>query len=143
LPLGRGVFVPSSVPGAYRITVRRITAASGACLTTETLAMDAAALPLRVLRANSLHCWTLDVAAGEWLEIRNQQVFDGATGTISLRAPDGRVLASDPYGAAAGPIMYRCRYTTRGPAAAPYFTQCPTKQSVTVRRCLIGELCAT
>lgn len=93
----------SSVPGAYRITVRRITAASGACLTTETLAMDAAALPLRVLRANSLHCWTLDVAAGEWLEIRNQQVFDGATGTISLRAPDGRVLASDPYGAAAGP----------------------------------------
>lgn len=92
----------SSVPGAYRITVRRITAASGGCLTTEALAMDAAALPLRVLRANSLHCWTLDVAAGEWVEIKNQQVFDGA-GTISLRAPDGRVLASDPYGAAAGP----------------------------------------
>lgn len=97
------VTAASSVPGSYRITLRRVANANAGCLTTEALALDAAALPLRVLRANALHCWTLDVAAGEWVEIRNQQVFDGATGTISLRAPDGRVLASDPYGAAAGP----------------------------------------
>jgi PKD repeat protein len=97
------VSAASSVPGAYRISLRRVTSSVGGCLTNEALTLEAASLPLRVLRANSLHCWSLTLGAAEWVEIRNQQVFSGATGTISLRAPDGRILASDPYGAAAGP----------------------------------------
>lgn len=98
------VTASSRVPGAYRITVRRITTTTNdSCLNPPALTLDAPALPIRVLRANSVECWSLALGAGELVEIRNQQVFDGANGFITLRAPDGRVLASDPYGADRGP----------------------------------------
>jgi PKD repeat protein len=95
----------ANLPGAYRITVRQLGGggAGNNCSTPTPLDLDAPALPLRVLRANSVECWSVALGAGELVEIRNQQVFDGATGSITLRAPDGRVMASDPYGTAAGP----------------------------------------